>query len=105
YALNNHVERLAEDHENAQILARAIERTEGLRLESPPIETNLVWFQIDPALGTAPMLAARLRENGVIVSTPGGTALRACTRLDVSREDIEHVAKLLPQLVPALQHA
>src|SRR5262249_5863423 len=46
YALNNNVERLAEDHENAQILARAIERTEGLRLESPPVETNLVWFQI-----------------------------------------------------------
>ena len=64
YALDHHVERLADDHRNAQILARAVEETDGLRLESGPVETNLVWIEVDPALGTAPQVAARLRDRG-----------------------------------------
>ena len=71
HALDHHVERLADDHANAQILARAVEETEGLRLESGPVETNLVWIAVDPALGTAADVAARLRADGVLVSAPG----------------------------------
>ena len=54
HALEHHVERLAEDHANAQILARAVEETEGLRLESGPVETNLVWIAVDPRSGRLP---------------------------------------------------
>ena len=64
YALDHHVDRLAEDHANALILARAVEQTEGLSLESGPVETNLVWITVDPGLGTAPDLAARLKAEG-----------------------------------------
>ena len=64
YALEHHVDRLADDHRNAQILARAVEETDGLRLESGPVETNLVWIEVDPALGTAADVAARLRSRG-----------------------------------------
>ena len=85
YALEHHVERLAEDHANAQILAEAVEATEGLALESGPVETNLVWIEVDPALGTAAEVAARLRGEGVLVSALGPQVLRACTHLDVSR--------------------
>src|SRR5262249_26014296 len=52
YALDHHVERLAEDHANAQILARAVEETDGLELESGPVETNLVWISVLPSLGS-----------------------------------------------------
>ena len=53
HALEHHVERLADDHANAQILARAVEETPGLSLESARVETNLVWVRVDPTLGTA----------------------------------------------------
>jgi threonine aldolase len=101
YALEHHVERLAEDHENAQVLARAVEETEGLRLESSPVQTNLVWFVVEPALGTAQAIAARLREEGVLVSALGPQVLRACTHLDVSRGDVASAADAIRRLTPA----
>jgi threonine aldolase len=93
YALDHHVDRLAEDHANAKVLARAVEETDGLSLESGPVETNLVWIAVDPALGTAADVVARLREGGVLVSALGPQVLRACTHLDASREDVERAAE------------
>ncbi len=45
HALDHHVERLAEDHAHAQMLADAFQNTEGFTLESGPVETNLVWVR------------------------------------------------------------
>jgi threonine aldolase len=98
HALENHVERLAEDHANAQILARAVEETEGLRLESGPVETNLVWIAVDPALGTAAELVNTLRAEGVLISALGAQVLRCCTHLDVSRDDVERAAERIREL-------
>ncbi|HEX8202949.1 MAG TPA: low-specificity L-threonine aldolase [Isosphaeraceae bacterium] len=95
HALDHHVERIADDHAHAQILARAVEETEGLRLESGPVETNLVWIAVDPRLGTAADVATRLRREGVLVSAWGPQVLRACTHLDVSREDVLSAAEAI----------
>ena len=100
HALDHHVECLADDHANAQVLARAVEETDGLRLESGPVETNLVWIAVDPALGTAADVAARLRTEGILVSALGPHVLRACTHLDVSREDVEFAAERIRTLTP-----
>jgi threonine aldolase len=102
HALDHHVGRLADDHAHAQVLARAVEETDGLRLESGPVETNLVWIAVEPRLGTAADLAARLRAEGVLVSALGPQVLRACTHLDVSRADVEGAAEILRRVaVPA----
>jgi len=98
YALDHNVERLADDHRNAQILVRAVEESEGLRLESGPVETNLVWIEVDPSIGTAQEVAARLKADGVLVSALGPQVLRACTHLDVSREQAEFAAERLRAL-------
>jgi threonine aldolase len=92
HALENHVERLADDHHHAQLLARAVEETEGLSLESGPPETNLVFIQVAPSLGAARHVAARLRDDNILIATPGPQVLRACTHLDVSSEQVEFVA-------------
>ncbi|APW62808.1 low-specificity L-threonine aldolase [Paludisphaera borealis] len=102
YALENNVERLAEDHANAQILASAFSETDGLRLESGPVETNLVWVDVDSSLGTAAEVAAYLKSHGVLVSVLGAQVIRACTHLDVSREDVEFAAGVIRQLEPAM---
>jgi threonine aldolase len=100
YALDNHVERMAEDHRNAQTIARAIAETSGLRLLPPEVETNLIWFEVHPTLGTAKSVAAVLREKGVLVHPGGPQLLRACTHLDVSAEQAEHAARAIRQLAP-----
>jgi threonine aldolase len=98
YALDHHVERLADDHRNAQVLAKAVEATPGLRLESGPVETNLVWFEVDPASGSAQDVVARLRAEGVLVSALGPQVVRACTHLDVDREQVEYAAAKIRSL-------
>ena len=92
YALDHHVERLAEDHANAQLLAAAVADTPGLTLVPERVETNLVWFDADPALGSAKDVAARLKARGVLVAALGEQTLRACTHLDVSRAQCETAA-------------
>ena len=98
YALENHVERLAEDHENARLLARCVEQTPGLSLESGPVETNLVWISVDPSLGTAREFADRLKSEGILVSALGAQVIRACTHIDVTRADIKRTIEVLGQV-------
>jgi threonine aldolase len=102
HALEHHVDRLAEDHANAQVLARAFETTEGFALESGPVETNLVWVSVDPTLGTAAEVAAYLRTRGILVAALGGQVIRACTHLDVTRDDVEYAASVIRQIEPAM---
>ena len=100
HALDHHVEGLADDHAHAQILARAVEETPGLRLESGAVETNLVWVEVDPSLGTAGDVAGRLRADGVLVSALGPTVVRACTHRDVCRDQVEYAAGRIRALKP-----
>ena len=101
YALEHHVERLAEDHRNARRLAQGIASLPGLTagaegdLRRPP-ETNLVYFQVDGAvLGDpsfdASTLSRRLRERGVLANPLGRRAdqMRMVTHLDVTAQDID----------------
>jgi threonine aldolase len=97
YALEHNVGRLADDHRNARRLADAILATPGLDLESP-VETNLVWVAVEPSLGTAAQVAARLKERGVLASALGPQTIRFCTHLDVSQEQAETAARAIESL-------
>lgn len=98
YALDHHVQRLAEDHQNAQILAQAIRGKSFLKLVPPEVETNLVWFQVDKKWGDAPKLAQVLREKNVLVHASGPQLLRACTHLDVSNPRIKEASRVFENL-------
>jgi threonine aldolase len=96
YALDHHVERLREDHANAKLFARLIAGIPGIRLDPEVVETNLVFFEIDPKLGTALEISARLRERGVRLNPGGGKyRLRACTHLDVNEQQVREAAEIL----------
>jgi threonine aldolase len=98
YALEHHVERLAEDHRNARVIAQAIADTPGLQLDPPDVETNLVWFEVDPGWKTARDVAAALKQRGVLVHVSGPYTLRACTHLDVSAAQAERAAEAFRQV-------
>ncbi len=102
YALDRNIERLSEDHEHARMLADAFDGTEGFALESGPVMTNLVWVKIDPSVGTAAEVAAYLRSRNILVTVIGAQVIRACTHLDVSREEIEYTAGVIREIEPAL---
>ncbi|MGD8413636.1 MAG: GntG family PLP-dependent aldolase [Candidatus Latescibacterota bacterium] len=97
YALDNHVERLREDHANARRLAAFIENTEGLTIHQP-VETNIVIFRVDESAFTVDQFLGRIAEAGVL-AVPFGTGLvRMVTHLDVSADDIDKVGQALAAL-------
>ena len=84
YALDHNVERLAEDHENARVLAEGLAELPGASIDASKVETNIVIFEVDDA----PKRWAELAEAGVEVTPVGPRRLRAVTHLDVDRAGI-----------------
>jgi threonine aldolase len=82
HALDHHVERLAEDHANAQRLAAGLAELEGVAVD--PVETNMVFFAVDDARG----LCGALEREGVRMGAVGPRRVRAVTHLDVDASDI-----------------
>ena len=92
YALDHHIERLEEDHRNAQVIAQAVADTPGLQLAPAEVETNLIFAQIDADLGTAKDVAGKLKEHHILALPVGPQMMRMCTHLDVSAAQAERVA-------------
>ena len=97
YAMENNVERLQDDHDNAQALSQALSEIDGIVINPEDIETNLVFFEVEPELGFAQQLQAKLAENGLLVGASGSHRLRACTHLDVDRDDTMRAAEIVRQ--------
>jgi threonine aldolase len=95
YAMDHHIDRVAEDHANAQIIAKAVADVPGLKLVPPRVETNLVWFEVDAKLGTAKDVAEKLKTHGVLVAALGKNVIRAVTHLDVTREQCVKAAEAI----------
>lgn len=95
YALEHHLERLKEDHANAQRLAAGIRRIDGLELWPPQVDTNIVIFRVDGRIGTAAELSSRLEQRGLLINDIGPRALRAVTHLDVSEADVDRALEIL----------
>lgn len=87
-ALNEMVDRLAEDHANARTFAAGLAELEGLRMDPDAVATNIVYFRVSKAGMDAPTLVARLREDGVRVLQTAPDQLRAVLNYHVTAADI-----------------
>ena len=97
YALDHHIDRLAEDHANAAALARGMGQIEGITVETP--ETNLVFFDTKGTGLKAGEFAARLRRAGVMVSVSDTWRGRACLHLDVTAPMVEEALAVMRRAV------
>lgn len=101
YAMDHHIERLAEDHENARVLARGIAQIDGLACPQAVAPksgawTNLVYFTVDGAAIGRPQLNAvelskQLKAHGILAHALGsdGKQMRMVTHINISTSDIE----------------
>lgn len=103
YALDHHVDRLAEDHLHARLLADGLDSLPALSVVPP--ETNIVLFTIErgPDAGA---LCARLRARGVLASPAEAGAsprrVRMVTHLGISRRDVERTVGLVAEELRAM---
>jgi threonine aldolase len=94
-ALDTMIPRLAEDHDNAKLLAETLGRCRGLRVA--PVRTNIVVADIEG--GRAPDIVAAAQRRGVLVTAMDSATLRLVTHRDVPRADCEGAAAVLTELL------
>jgi threonine aldolase len=100
YALDHHVDRLAEDHENARVLAEGLAEIPGVGIDPTSVETNIVIFEVADAAG----VCAALWDGGVELSPLGPTTLRAVTHLDVDRAGVDRALEAIRGVLKARSH-
>jgi threonine aldolase len=89
YALDHHLDRLTEDHEHAQLLAKR------LGVDPSTVETNMVVLDDVPA----PVIAEAAKAQGVLVSQVSPRRIRLVTHLDIDRTGIDRAADVLSELL------
>ena len=97
YALDHNVERLAEDHENARVLAEGIASIDGARIDPSLVETNIVIFEVDDPASAL----AGLADEGVEMTQMGPRRIRAVTHMDVDRAGIDRALAALRKVLRA----
>jgi threonine aldolase len=95
YALEHHVERLAEDHQNARLLADGLAQIPGVSIDPARIETNIVIFDVEDAVGAC----GTLWDEGVQLAPIDARRVRAVTHLDVDRRGIERALDVMRRVL------
>jgi threonine aldolase len=103
FGLENNIERLAEDHAHAQVIATAVRKIAGLELADDNVATNIVIFSPQSLGLSAAEFAGKMRERGVSLSVVGRAAVRAVTHLDVNEADVHQAARVMQELVAELR--
>ncbi|MEI8303929.1 MAG: GntG family PLP-dependent aldolase [Burkholderiales bacterium] len=101
HALDHHVERLAEDHANARLLAVALAELPGVRIDPASVQTNLVYFDVTDTGLSPERVVSELAARGVCVGVFGRGLIRAVTHLDVSREQVLRAADAMRDVISA----
>lgn len=102
WALDHNVDRLAEDHANARVIAERLADSPAYVIDPAAIETNiLVWQVAESALADAPTIVERARERGVLIFALGPRTFRAVTHLDVTAEQCVTAASILVEVAAA----
>jgi threonine aldolase len=95
-ALESMVERLAEDHENARLLARGLAEVPGIHIDPAKIQTNIVYFKLD---GDVAAFLDALKERGVLALSPESPgAIRMVTHYGINREDVEEALSIIARV-------
>ncbi len=94
YALDHHVDRLADDHALARVLADGLAGLPGVTIDPDDVETNIVIFEHDEP----ERLCASLKERGVIMGAVGGRRVRAVTHLDVDADGVQTALEALERV-------
>ncbi len=94
YAIDNHIERLAEDHQKAKEIGKVLESMAFIK-KVEPIETNIIIFELDEAKCKEATFLKKLTENHISIIGMGQGKLRIVTHLDYTDKMHRHFLKVL----------
>lgn len=103
YALDNHVERLAEDHANARAFAEGVRGLPGVVPDPGEVPTNIVFLDVTGTGMTTDAFRDRVLEHGVRLGRSDRRRLRAVTHLDVTRAHIDEAVRAVRDVAGAAE--
>ncbi|MCE9678055.1 low-specificity L-threonine aldolase [Shewanella sp. AS1] len=95
-ALDEQVERLSVDHDNAHYLAEQLSQLDEFEVELSEVQTNMVFAKVSDKLVISD-IAKQLKDKGILISP--GAVLRLVTHADISHDDIQHFISTLKSLL------
>ncbi len=103
FALENNIERLADDHANAKHIGQSVVETEGLYLDLSRVETNIVVFRVDSEVATAAEFCVAAEAAGVWMFPFSHEDVRAVTHLHISEADAKRAGEIIAQVTADLK--
>lgn len=100
YALKNNIERLAEDHANARLVADLLEKG-GVAVERVRNMTNILFFGLVEGQAADEVFVARCQARGLLLNIANPRRIRVVTHLDVTRADVEEAAAIILEAIRA----
>jgi len=97
YALQNNIQRLAEDHENTKLFVKKIEATPGLSVDTNSTQTNMVI--INTTVLSAAELVTKAKEKGLLFNAIGKNRIRIVFHLDINRKQVLKAADILKTIM------
>jgi len=95
FALDNNVDRLQEDHDNAKLFAGKIAEFNAFSLKFDTVDTNILFFDVAPEAGTAQSLCREAASTGVLMHPTSHTTVRVVTHLGITPTDVLTAIDLL----------
>jgi threonine aldolase len=99
YALEHNMNRLADDHTHARLIAEKVATSPRIDLDLATVQSNSLVFRLSTHAPDAPTVVDRARERGLLLFPFGPRIVRVVTHLDVSREQCEQAAELILDIV------
>ncbi len=96
YALENNINRLIIDHDNAKLLAQTLEDVPWAEIDSSTVETNILYFSTGKR--KAETIVSALAKKGVLSGAAGPNSIRFVTHLGISEEDTKEICKIIKGL-------
>ena len=98
HALDHAIDRLAEDHDNARVIAQYVAQTDA-EIDLPTVQTNIVIFRLPPHLPDADSVVRRAQERGVLVGAFAPRTVRAVTHLNVNAAECRRAGQILASVL------
>jgi threonine aldolase len=99
FALDHNISRLAEDHQNARVLAEAIHAVAPSAVDPQFVQSNIIGLNLKEIGMTAAQLADAAKQEELLISALGPRYARLVTHLDVSRSSITTAAEILVSIL------
>ena len=97
YALDHHIDRLAEDHKRARVIADAVSHISEAFIDPTSVETNIVAIDLSHTKANASQLVSTLKDHGILAGAMGSKLLRFVTHMDFTDKELDQVLEILPK--------